>query len=125
MEGPEFNLFGATHLISLALIFIVMIAFPKIVNKYFSLKKDLIAKVIGYLAIFHTFFSPYSDLFLVVEPYSWKEVLPFHMCDFSLIFIAIYLLGGNKFFFNCAFFWGLLELQWLFLHQIFLMGFPV
>ena len=107
MEGPEFNLFGATHLISLALIFIVMIAFPKIVNKYFSLKKDLIAKVIGYLAIFHTFFSPYSDLFLVVEPYSWKEVLPFHMCDFSLIFIAIYLLGGNKFFFNCAFFWGI------------------
>ena len=36
MEGPEFNLFGATHLISLALIFIVMVAFPKIVNKYFS-----------------------------------------------------------------------------------------
>ena len=29
------------------------------------------------------------------------------MCDFSLIFIAIYLLGGNKFFFNCAFFWGI------------------
>ena len=107
MEGPEFILFGTTHLVGLAVIFATMIAFPKITNKYFSEKKELIGRIIGYLAIFHTFFSPYSDLYLVVEPYSWKEVLPLHMCDFSLIFIAIYLLGGNKFFFNCAFFWGI------------------
>ena len=107
MEGPEFILFGTTHLAGHAVIFAVMIALPKITNKYFSDKRELIGRIIGYLAIFHTFFSPYSDLYLVVEPYSWKEVLPFHMCDFSLIFIAIYLLGGNKFFFNCAFFWGI------------------
>ena len=107
MEGPEFILFGTTHLAGLAVIFTVMIALPKITNKYFSDKRESIGRIIGYLAIFHTFFSPYSDLYLVVEPYSWKEVLPFHMCDFSLIFIAIYLLGGNKFFFNCAFFWGI------------------
>ena len=107
MEGPEFILFGTTHLAGLAVIFAVMIALPKITNKYFSAKKELIGKIIGCLAIIHTFFSPYSDLYLVVEPYNWKEVLPFHMCDFSLIFIAIYLLGGNKFLFNCAFFWGI------------------
>ena len=107
MEGPEFILFGSTHLVGLAAIFTVMIALPKITNKFFSDKRELIGRIIGYLAIFHTFFSPYSDLYLVVEPYSWKEVLPLHMCDFSLIFIAIYLLGGNKFFFNCAFFWGI------------------
>ena len=107
MEGQEFILFGTTHLAGLAIIFAVMIAIPKITNHYFDGKKELIGKVIGYLAIFHTFFSPYSDLYLVVDPYSWKEVLPLHMCDFSLIFIAIYLLGGNKFYFNCAFFWGI------------------
>ena len=107
MEGQEFILFGTTHLVGLALIFVVMIAFPKITKKYFSSKKELIGRVIAFLALFHTFFSPYSDLYLVVDPYNWREVLPLHMCDFSLIFIAIYLLGGNKFFFNCAFFWGI------------------
>ena len=96
MEGSEFILFGTTHLAGLAVIFAVMIALPKITNKYFSDKRELIGRIIGYLAIFHTFFSPYSDLYLVVEPYSWKEVLPFHMCDFSLIFIAIYLLGETS-----------------------------
>ena len=34
MEGPQFILFGTTHFLSLALIFAVMIAFPKIINEY-------------------------------------------------------------------------------------------
>ena len=38
MEGPEFILFGTTHLAGLAVIFAVMIALPKITNKYFSEK---------------------------------------------------------------------------------------
>ena len=79
MEGPQFILFGTTHFVSLALIFAVMIAFPKTVNKYLPAKKELIGRIIGYLAIFHTFFSPYSDLFLVVEPYSWKAVSYTHL----------------------------------------------
>ena len=101
--------FGTAHLLTLALIFIAMIAVPKITNLYFASKKDFVAKSIAYLGIFHSFFSPYKDLYLVVEPYDWREVLPFHMCDLSLIFIAIFLLGGNKykFLFNCAFFWGI------------------
>ena len=70
MEGQEFILFGTTHLIGLAVIFAIMIAVPKITNQYFASKKELIGRVIAYLAIFHTFFSPYSDLYLVVDPYN-------------------------------------------------------
>ena len=47
MEGPEFILFGTTHLVGLAVIFAVIIAFPKITNKYFSEKKELIGRIIG------------------------------------------------------------------------------
>ena len=57
MEGPEFILFGTTHLVGLAVIFATMIAFPKITKKYFSEKKELIGRIIGYLAIFHTLFT--------------------------------------------------------------------
>ena len=41
MEGPEFILFGTTHLVGLAVIFAIMIAFPKNTNKYFSEKKRI------------------------------------------------------------------------------------
>ena len=47
MEGPEFILFGTTHLAGLAVIFAVMIALPKITNKYFSDKRKLIFKWIA------------------------------------------------------------------------------
>ena len=51
MEGPEFILFGTTHLVGLAVIFAVMIALPKITNKYFAEKRDFVGRIIGYLAI--------------------------------------------------------------------------
>ena len=53
MEGPQFILFGTTHIVSLAFIFAVMIAFPKIINKYLPAKKELIGRVVGYLSLIH------------------------------------------------------------------------
>jgi hypothetical integral membrane protein (TIGR02206 family) len=51
--------------------------------------------------------SPYKDLFILENPYNWREVLPFHMCDLSAIFLAWFLLGGPKILYKCAFFWGI------------------
>ena len=42
MEGPEFILFGTTHLVGLAVIFATMIAFPKITNNHFFILKNTI-----------------------------------------------------------------------------------
>lgn len=103
----EFHMFDFTHILSLVLIFVVMVMFPFFVNKYLANKISLIAKIIAFFGIFHSIFSPIKDLYFVIEPYDWREVLPFHMCDLSLIFISIFLLGGSKFYFNCAFFWGI------------------
>ena len=103
----EFHMFDFTHILSLVLIFVVMIMLPFFVNKYLANKISLIAKIIAFFGIFHSIFSPIKDLYFVIEPYDWREVLPFHMCDLSLIFISIFLLGGSKFYFNCAFFWGI------------------
>ena len=105
----EFHMFDFTHILSLVLIFVVMIMFLFFVNKYLANKISLIAKIIAFFGIFHSIFSPIKDLYFVIEPYDWREVLPFHMCDLSLIFISIFLLGGSKFYFNCAFFGGLPE----------------
>ena len=68
MEGQEFILFGTTHLAGLALIFVVMVAFPKITNKYFPSKKELIGRVIAYLALFHTFFRLTVIFILLLIP---------------------------------------------------------
>ena len=51
--------------------------------------------------------SPYKDLYLLADPYDWRETIPLHMCDLSEIFLIWFLLGGPKILYICAFFWGL------------------
>ncbi len=69
--------------------------------------KIFITKAIAFLLLLHAVASPYKDLFILENPYHWKEVLPFHMCDFSEIILAWFLLGGPKILFNLAYFWGI------------------
>ncbi|SVD92680.1 uncharacterized protein METZ01_LOCUS445534 [marine metagenome] len=60
---------------------------------------------VGVLLLTHAFmqiFNAYS------YQLAWQEALPLHMCDFSKIAIALYLLGYGTRFFQCAFFWGII-----------------
>jgi hypothetical integral membrane protein (TIGR02206 family) len=70
-------------------------------------QKSVMTKIIAYIVIAHVVISPYKDLFILENPYNWREVLPFHMCDLSEIFLAWFLLGGPKLLYKCAFFWGI------------------
>jgi len=47
----------------------------------------------------------FKVVYLFGEP--WKTALPLHLCDFSALSIAGYLVTGNKHLFNFAFFWGI------------------
>ena len=85
MGTSPFILFGTIHLFSLALIFAMVIGLPYAVNRSSDKTKDIVTKVLAFLLIAHAIASPYKDLFILENPYHWKEVLPFHML--SLIHI--------------------------------------
>jgi hypothetical integral membrane protein (TIGR02206 family) len=70
-------------------------------------QKSIMTKAIAFVIFCHVIISPYKDLYLLDNPYNWREVLPFHMCDLSEIFLIFFLLGGPSILYKCAFFWGL------------------
>src|SRR5210317_161611 len=105
MSASPFILFGNIHIITMMSILAISIFLPLIYKNKSDLQKSLMTKVIAFTLIAHVVISPYKDLFLLENPYNWREVLPFHMCDFSEIFLAWFLLGGPKILYKCAFFW--------------------
>jgi len=107
MNASPFILFGNIHIITMLVILAVSILLPMIYKNKSEVQKAVMTKMIAYIVIAHVAISPYKDLFLLENPYNWREVLPFHMCDLSEIFLAWFLLGGPKILYKCAFFWGI------------------
>ena len=92
MSASPFILFGNIHIITMMSILAVSIILPLIYKNKSDLQKSVMTKIIAFTLIAHVVVSPYKDLFIVENPYNWREVLPFHMCDFSEIFLAWFLL---------------------------------
>jgi len=86
---------------------LVAVFLPLVCKNQSTSNKSLISKVIAFIILSHVIISPYKDLYLLQNPYNWREILPIHMCDLSEIFLAAFLLGGPKILYKCAFFWGL------------------
>ena len=107
MNASPFILFGNVHLITMTIIVFVAVFLPLVCKNQSISNKSLISKIIAFIILSHVIISPYKDLYLLQNPYNWKEILPIHMCDLSEIFLAAFLLGGPKILYKCAFFWGL------------------
>ena len=107
MNASPFILFGNVHLVTIAIIVLVAVLLPLVCKNQSTSNKSLISKIIAFIILSHVIISPYKDLYLLQNPYNWKEILPIHMCDLSEIFLAAFLLGGPKILYKCAFFWGL------------------
>ena len=107
MSASPFILFGNIHIITMLSILAVSIFLPLVYKNKSAFQKSVMTKIIAVTIIAHVVISPYKDLFILENPYNWREVLPFHMCDLSEIFIAWFLLGGPKILYKCAFFWGI------------------
>ena len=107
MFGSPFQIFGTVHLITIATVIIVSILLPKIYKNKSESQKATMNKVIAAIIFLHVAISPYKDLYLLANPYDWRETIPLHMCDLSEIFLIWFLLGGPKILYLCAFFWGL------------------
>ncbi len=107
MSASPFILFGNIHIITMISILAASIFLPLIYKNKSTSQKSIMTKIIAYIVIAHVVISPYKDLYILENPYNWREVLPFHMCDLSEIFLAWFLLGGPKILYKCAFFWGI------------------
>ena len=107
MFGSPFQMFGTVHLITIAVVIIVSILLPKFYKNKSESQKATMNKVIAAIIFLHVAISPYKDLYLLANPYDWRETIPLHMCDLSEIFLIWFLLGGPKILYLCAFFWGL------------------
>ena len=107
MNANPFLLFGTTHIVTIILITLVSIFLPLIYKTKSEYQKSIMTKAIAFVIFCHVIISPYKDLYLLDNPYNWREVLPFHMCDLSEIFLIFFLLGGPSILYKCAFFWGL------------------
>ena len=107
MSGSPFVLFGNIHIITMLSILAASVFIPLIYKNKSVAQKSVMTKIIACIVIAHVVISPYKDLFILENPYNWREVLPFHMCDLSEIFLAWFLLGGPKILYKCAFFWGI------------------
>ena len=107
MNASPFILFGNIHIVTMAIIVLVAVFLPLVCKNQSTSNKSLISKIIAFIILSHVIISPYKDLYLLQNPYNWREILPIHMCDLSEIFLAAFLLGGPKILYKCAFFWGL------------------
>ena len=107
MNANPFILFGTTHIVTIIAITLVSIFLPLIYKTKSEYQKSIMTKAIAFVIFCHVILSPYKDLYLLDNPYNWREVLPFRICDLSEIFLIFFLLGGPSILYKCAFFWGL------------------
>ena len=107
MFGTPFEIFGTVHLLTILSIVLVSIFLPKLYKNKSDKQISLMRKVVAGIIAAHVIISPYKDLYLLAEPYDWRETIPLHMCDLSEIFLVWFLLGGPRLLYTCAFFWGL------------------
>ena len=107
MFGTPFEMFGIVHLITIATVIVASVLLPKFYKNKTEDQKSTMSKIIAAIIFLHVIISPYKDLYLLANPYDWRETIPLHMCDLSEIFLIIFLLGGPKILYLCAFFWGL------------------
>jgi len=107
MFGTPFEMFGTVHLITIAVVIVISVFLPRLYKNKSEDQKSTMSKIIAAIIFLHVIISPYKDLYLLANPYDWRETIPLHMCDLSEIFLIIFLLGGPKILYLCAFFWGL------------------
>ena len=77
MFGTPFEIFGTVHLITIASIIIVSVFLPKIYKSKSNDQKAMMKKIIAAVIAAHVIISPYKDLYLLANPYDWRETLPF------------------------------------------------
>lgn len=103
-EYIPFELFSAHHLTTILIVLLIVLG----VGFYARGKSQIAVKRIGQgisaLIFMHIIVQAVAT---IAGHKPWVEAIPLHMCDVSLICMAVYLTRGGRGFFNCGFFWGI------------------
>ena len=102
----NFVLFGATHIQTLLVIFIISIIIPLItyVANNENINKN-ISLILAIIMISHELIKPFYRIYLYGHDPS--VVLPIHVCHLASISLGIFLLTRINVFFEIGYFWGL------------------
>jgi hypothetical integral membrane protein (TIGR02206 family) len=117
-----FKILSLSHFLVVALCILLIVYLPRLflgVDKQAEMRLRL---TLVFLILSFQVFDFYKVVYLFGEP--WKTALPFHLCDFSALSIAAYLLTNKKYFFNFAFFWGISGAGMAILTPNAVLGFP-
>ena len=106
MFGTPFEIFGTVHLLTIIAVIAISVLLPKFYKNKSDSQKFSMNKIIAGVIALHVIISPYKDLYLLANPYDWRETIPLHMCDLSEIFLIWFLLGGAKNLIFMCFFLG-------------------
>lgn len=100
-----FEILSLNHFLIVALCILLIVFLPRLFLGLDKQAEKRLRLSLVFLILSFQVFDFYKVVYLFGEP--WKTALPFHLCDFSALSIAAYLLTSKKYFFNFAFFWGI------------------
>lgn len=104
MNSP-FELVSYDHFLVTAFCILLIIFLPRLFLDRSDASKNTLKYSLVILILTFQVMDFFKVVYLFGEP--WKTALPLHLCDFSALSIAGYLITGNKNLFNFAFFWGI------------------
>ena len=109
MHLEPFQLFGFQHLVTIAIIFLIIFG----VAFYFKAQEEGSKRTAGIAIAVLIIVHHINGIFNTFTfNHAWQEAFPLHMCDLSAFAIAYYLWKREKIFFNCAFFGALAGRRW-------------
>ncbi len=115
----ELNLLSISHILTVITCFGFAILFPRLLKNSTEKKLDLFKYSIVSLIILNQIIDFFKE-----GTEDWRFGLPLHLCDFSSISIAIYLITGRRMFFVFAFFYGIAGAGMSILTPDVIYGFP-
>ena len=105
--AEPFQIFGFEHNLTIFLIIFSCLFFPFLLRNLNSKKLDQIGRALALIIITNEAAKPFYYPALYPNLFIFLNCLPFHLCNLASIFISIFLLTRNRFFFNMSFFWGI------------------
>lgn len=100
----KFELLSISHFLIFSICLCTIIFVPKFFRNSDQRTINFFSYLVAFLIFFHQVRVTYFDI--VINDFRFVDALPLHLCDFSALIIASYLITKQRYLFVFAFFWG-------------------
>ena len=100
----KFELLSISHFLVFSICLCTIIFLPRLFRNSDQKVIDFFSYLVAFLIFFHQIRVTFVDI--VVNDFRLADALPLHLCDFSALIIASYLITKQRYLFVFAFFWG-------------------